>query len=176
MGQQTSIPAPSDTRYEGIHTSLYQTLPETSIVDLERAIHLTELGLFADAHYIYDGPLAELKDTPVVAIEHADVFFRQGKFIQAAGVLRRALAAVEKGGWGFWRKKSGEMVLMRMFLATVEYWSEGQLKPTLEAAKEMIQWLGNVEVAEYTDIQVSSDYPLLGAVEVLLIPLSLEHW
>jgi hypothetical protein len=152
MGQQPS----KQHRYEGQNSSLYTTLDAASIEALEKAIYLTELGLFESAHQIFDTVLISLKDVPVVAIEHAEVFLKQGMFGKAAQILESAIAVVKEEGseYKIWRKKSGELPIMKTFLAYLQFYTKGMLAGILEEAEMTIEWLKDVPVEKYTDVQV----------------------
>ncbi|KAF8545047.1 CHAT domain-containing protein [Trichophaea hybrida] len=152
MGQQP----PKQGRYEGHNSSLYTTLDAASIEALEKAIYLRESGLFASAHQIFDTVLISLKDVPVVAIEHAVVFLKQGMFGKAAKTLESAISQTKEEGieYRIWKKKSGELPLMKIFLAYLQFYTKGTLTGILEEAEMMIQWLKDVPVEKYTDVQV----------------------
>lgn len=135
-------------KYCGVNTSLYSTIDADLISLLESAIVLTERGSYAKAEAILEGDLSLQRSLPVVVLARAECALKQFK----VGVLHRILdEALCKPGVSHEAPEYRLMALMRAF-AALSY--KGDLRPALDELERSKIWLRDVEVTEYTDIQV----------------------
>ena len=152
--------------YQGINTSLYHTLDAASIQHLEHAVVLTDLGAYSEAQCLFDKELRFCRLNPVVVLARAELVLRQLKYGLLFRILEEALVTAESDCLDIDRAEFRLMYLLRGF-AILSH--RGIKDPPLEEIHRAKEWLKNVPVAEYTDIQVSivhvknrviSEYPL----------------
>lgn len=136
--------------FRGSNTSLYSTLDALAVENLEQAIHLTNLGYYEKAISIFEHKLSEFRHTPVVVIERADLHFQRYQFGVTRGVLEDGL------------KYSSDVDLDRpeyrlilLYLAAIRCYSKGDFRFAVREIDRTREWLADVAVEKYTDIQVS---------------------
>lgn len=135
-------------KYCGVNTSLYSTINADLIPLLETAIVLTERGSYAKAEAILEGDLSVQRFLPVVVLARAECALKQFK----VGVLYRILdEALSKPDVNHEAPEYRLMALMRAF-AALSY--KGDMRPATDELERSKIWLRDVEVTEYTDIQV----------------------
>ena len=138
--------------YRGINSSLYSTLDVASVQHLERAIILTDLGAYTEASRIFDQELYSLRLKPVVVLARAELALRQLKHGLLFRTLDEALNNAERDDTDLDQGEFRLMYLLRGF-AILSY--KGIKEPPLEEIHRAKEWLRDVPVCEYTDIQVS---------------------
>ncbi len=145
-------PQTAVSTYYGLNSSLYGCSEPSVIQALERAIRLTDLGEFQRSRCIFDGELFQHRNVPVVAIERAELALRQGRHKEIWETLEQAL---EDSHWKVGSPlDEGACRLMRIFraLAAINY--KGTLEPAKEEIGKTREWLRDVPVDAYTDVQV----------------------
>ncbi|KAL8826724.1 MAG: hypothetical protein Q9191_003620 [Dirinaria sp. TL-2023a] len=146
-------PGPLDVRefQYGDLRSLYHTL-EPEVVDrLEEAILCCWLRDFEPAIAIFKSFNAELGHHPVIAYQHNQAYWMQWSHSKSAEILQEGLAAAD----GFRRlfQDSGIYLLLRLCYGTAQLFTEGNLTVARDAMRELRDWLTNVPIHEYTDVQ-----------------------
>lgn len=138
-------------RWRGCLTSLYDGLNPEDVKHLESAILHREVGDFSASLDIFDTLLAPGLHIPVVALEHSSTFLKQGR-LEAADKALQASWLLAQGDPD--RLTRPEYRLMKLVRAVLHHWTIGTLTDMLEAIRETRQWLAEVPVDEYTDVQV----------------------
>lgn len=141
--------------YQGINTSLYPTLDVASIQYLERAVTLTDLGAYPEAQCLFSEELHSCRLTPVVVLARAELALGQLKYGYLFRILEEALIKAENDCLDVDRAEFRLMYLLRGF-ANLSH--EGIMEPPLVEIYRAKEWLKDVPVAEYRDIQVSIVY------------------
>jgi hypothetical protein len=137
--------------YWGIHTSLYSSLPPEAVKQLERAIWLKISGLADEARAIFDNELSSLATVPVVAIEHADLELEAGKWGRAWRILNSKLAQLQDANGDL---EAPEYRLMALTWAMLGTRHRGDVTSSAIEIERTQDWLAEVPIADYTDIQV----------------------
>ena len=151
--------------YHGINTSLYSTLDLASVRFLERAVILTDLGSYTEAQCLFDRQLYSCRLTPVVVLARAELALRQLKYGLLFRILDEALAEVENNGLDVNKAEFRLMYLLRAF-AILSH--KGIKEPPLDEIFRAKEWLKDIPVTEYTDIQVSINHVNDGVILELL--------
>ena len=141
--------------YRGINTSLYSALGPTSIQHVERAVVLTDLGAYVEAQQLLDEQLDCCRLTSAVVLARAELALRQFKSGLLFRILDEALVEAEKAGLDIDKAEFRLMYLLRGF-AILSH--KGIKEPPLEEISRAKEWLMDVPVEKYTDIQVSVNH------------------
>lgn len=143
--------AQKEPLYVGLNTSLYNTLNAQQILYLERSIWLRRIGRHEEALEIYTKQLVDAEDIPVVIIEHAGIYLetrRYGRLYRFVDShLTRKASSQETLDQPEWR-------LLAIMKAMVVVRHKGIVEPAIDEVKRMQQWLKDLPVTEYTDVQV----------------------
>lgn len=134
--------------YCGVNTSLYSSIDDKLIPYLERAIAWTDQGNYGEAEKILETELSSQRSLPVIVLARAEWALKQLKF----GVLYRILnEALSNPSINLEASEYRLMALMRAF-AALSY--KGDLGPAIDELKRSKVWLQDIDVTDYTDIQV----------------------
>jgi predicted Zn-dependent protease len=139
--------------YHGLNTSLYGSLPVDAIRHLERAIWLKKSGQTSAARTMFVNEVRSHRNVPVVIIAHADLELEAGRWGRAWRILDSALEDLKKDGSGA-DPDLPEHRLMAMTRAMLGIRHRGYPDTAIRELERSRQWLWNVPVAEYTDVQV----------------------
>lgn len=140
--------------YRGLNTSLYCTLDVASIQLLERAVVLTDLGSYTEASNIFSEDLFSCRLIPVVVLARAELALRQLKVGLLYRISDEALTDAENNGL---KLDKAEFRLMYMLRAFAILSHKGIKEPPVEEIYRAKQWLRDIPVCEYTDVQVSDN-------------------
>jgi hypothetical protein len=136
--------------YWGIHTSLYGSLPAEVIESLERAIWFQIIGQVADAREIICHDLKLFTHIPVVAIEFAALEQGTGRWGIAWRILDCTLSDARGQNEDLDTPEYRLIALQRAVLGTCH---RGDLISSSLEVQRTQNWLADVPVTEYTDIQ-----------------------
>lgn len=139
-------------RYSDLR-SLHHTLEAQVVAQLEEASLCCFLRDFEPAQEIFDTFPVDLCCHPVIAYQHAQVYWLQWLQYKGAEILEKALAAEGKFESVF--RDSGVYTLLRICYGLVKYYAEGNFAPARDAMREVRGWLLYVPIEEYTDVQVN---------------------
>lgn len=142
----------SGTHRYGALCSAYDALDPATLPLLERAILYTNVRAFTQSLAIFTALPADQVHLPVVAYEHAVTHIKQWTLLDAAGVLRDALAWAEENVGDY--QSPGIYTLLRLYLAVVEVLTLCDFTSGKESMRETKNWLATTPIQEYTDIQV----------------------
>ncbi|KAF1991487.1 hypothetical protein K402DRAFT_388885 [Aulographum hederae CBS 113979] len=142
---EVSVESP---KYLGPNTSLYNTISTDTVRLLEKAIALKRIGSYNEAQAIFN-ELQPVHTTPVVLIEHADLLLEMGRWGKVCRLLDQPLKDLEH------ISESAEYRLLYLMWAACCIRCRGNLKPAIKEVQRTKEWLWDVPIAEYTDIQVS---------------------
>ena len=147
-------PGPLDARefQYGDLRSLYHTLDSNVVDRLEEAILCCWLRDFEQAITIFNSFTAELRRHPVIAYQHSQAYWMQWSHFKGAKVLQEALAVADESQQ--LSQYPGVHLLLRLCYGTAKFFTEGDLTLARDAMRELRQWLSNVPIHEYTDVQV----------------------
>ena len=132
--------------------SLYHTLDNEIVTSLEEASLCCCLRDFKAATKIFDAFSDELRAHPVIAFEHAQLYWLQWFQYKGKDILEKALAA--KGRFEPRFNDSGIYTLLRLCRGLVTYHTDGNFFHARDAMREVKSWLGTVPIQDYTDVQV----------------------
>jgi hypothetical protein len=139
------------SRFFGLIPSLYDSLhDDQAVILLEIAIYNRELGFHAKALSIFRNGLRRWLNVPIVVYEYAQTFLGQDKVKDAYTILSTYIASVEVDFLGH-----PEMRLLALCLGFVEIWHKGRLDRAVEEVNRTREWLKDVPIDQYTDLQVS---------------------
>ncbi|KZF22832.1 hypothetical protein L228DRAFT_137515 [Xylona heveae TC161] len=138
--------------YTGVHTSLYGSLDTASIANLEKAILFTEIGHYAQAHAIFETGFLTTRSVPVVVIEEAELAMQQLHYGEVYRILGRGLQAAQRSPGYDVNEPALRFMSLFQAMAAIHY--KGTVTPAIEQIHRTQQWLKDVPVSEYTDIQV----------------------
>lgn len=140
-----------DGHYVGLNTSLYYTLTQEEIDLLERTIWLRRVGRFREALQIYEHDLLPVKDSPVIIIEHGSLYLELRKYGRLFRLVDERISAVAGDQATLDLPEWRLIALMR---AVVSVRVTGVLEPAVAEVVRTQEWLRDVPVAGYTDVQV----------------------
>jgi hypothetical protein len=141
----------SSSFYRGIYTSLYIELPKDAIQHIERAIWLRMTGNFDTARAIFDNELKPFGNVAIIAIEYTDLELDACRWGQGWRILDTALKYLNDTGANL---DLPEHRLMAITRAMIGVRHRGDVDSSALEIERTKQWLHDVPVAEYTDIQV----------------------
>jgi hypothetical protein len=137
--------------FRGLHTSLYNSLPAEAIQDVERAIWFKMSGRVDDGRAIFNRELKAYRSFPVVIIERADLELEAGRWGAAWKILDSALRDLKEANADLDQPEHRLMALTWAMLGTRH---RGDLASAALEIERTQDWLRNVPVADYTDVQV----------------------
>jgi hypothetical protein len=138
--------------YRGVNTSLYNSLSKDAIQWVELTIWLRMTGRMEAARRIFDDELYTIASTPIVIIERANLEHEAGKWGRAWHILNAAIEDLKQAKADLGLPEHRLMALMRAMFGVRH---RGDLVSATAELERARQWLYNVQVDEYTDIQVS---------------------
>lgn len=145
------------TTYLGPSSSLYPSLSPESVLLLERAIWLKQIGRYQDALAIFQHDLRSDHHIPVVLIEWSSLYLEHGRYGEVYRLLETPLQdqahdqnVLDQPEWR----------LLALQRALVETRHKGILEPAIAELERTKEWLWDLPVSEYSDIQVSPPSPL----------------
>jgi hypothetical protein len=126
----------------------YEFLDNDSIQLLERAIWLGWLGRLDEALAIFDDELADWAVVPVIVVERNIACLRSNELARARMFTARYLEELDEE----------ELDLPENRLIAIQHayleLSQGRLAGSLRELDRAYEWLKEVPVSEYTDVQV----------------------
>ena len=139
--------------YYGRYASLYHTLEPSVVPQLEQAILYGDLRAFQLSTELFDKIPKDLKHHPIIALEHAQILWRQWSLLECRKVLEAALA---------WREHQdtvgvydhGIYILLRIFLGKLVVFTKGDFTQARDSMKETRTWLTGLPISKYSDIEV----------------------
>ena len=140
----------------GQRPSLYRLLDPAIVPQLERAIYIERLDCFAEAHEIFEAFENTTQSHPVIALEHSYVLYGQSRYKDGLAVLQRLAPDVlsdsriaQPGDVA-----QGLDILLRMNVALGQLFSQRAFSWARDCMDEVQEWLKDVPIEEYTDLQV----------------------
>ena len=152
---EASTPArkllPPASYYVSLH-SLYSNLDERTISDLEKAILYSKVRAFKESALAFDAFQGSQTNLPVIVFERFLDYMNQWRLYDATRVLENGLAATE--GRSADLERSGIYILFRIYLAQMDVFTKGNFTRARNAMLEVKEWLAEIPIEDYTDIQV----------------------
>ncbi|PQE27902.1 tetratricopeptide repeat protein [Rutstroemia sp. NJR-2017a BBW] len=142
----------STSEYRGVNTSLYTSLPEFAVSRIEQALLLKVTGQVFSARAIFTEELTALRNIPIVAIEHADLELEAGRWGAAWKILDSARDHFRNVGADF---DLPEHRLIALTWAMLGVRHRGDLDSAIRELERTRQWLWELPISEYTDVQAS---------------------
>ena len=141
------------SEYRGLCTSLYSSLDAKSVLLVEQAIWLGKIGRYKDALSIFKLDLTTVRNVPVVLIEWSNLYLISGRYGELYRLLEKPLRD--------WKDNSAildrpERRLLALQWVLVMTRHKGMLQPALVELQRTKEWLWDLAVSEYSDIQVRS--------------------
>ena len=136
----------------GSLTSQYSALPIAVVSLLEKASLYCRVRAFDESHLAFDSIDATIRHHPVVAYEEFLVYWAQWRLTESAQVLEDALTWDQKSHEH--TKSYGLYSLLRVTLAKVEVFTKGDFTKARDSMREVKNWLRDVSVDQYSDLQV----------------------
>ncbi|PQE30032.1 hypothetical protein CJF32_00009458 [Rutstroemia sp. NJR-2017a WRK4] len=149
MASSNVIPT---SEYRGVNTSLYTSLPEFAVSRIEQALLLKVTGQVFSARAIFTEELTALRNIPIVAIEHADLELEAGRWGAAWKILDSARNYFRNVGADF-DLPEHRLIALTWVMLGVRH--RGDLDSAIRELERTRQWLWELPVSEYTDIQAS---------------------
>lgn len=128
---------------------MYEFLDQESIELLERAICLGRLGLYDESLSIFENDLSEWMIVPVVVYEKAILYISQGKVKDAHKTVSTFLEDSTEDDLDL-----PEYRLLALLLGLEEISHLGKIERAVKEIGRTREWLKDVSVAAYTDVQV----------------------
>ena len=137
--------------------SLYPTLLSVLKTDnernhLEEAAMAWQCGRFADAKALFDHNLPPSFSIPMLAMEHADMLTTQGVERERIKILDAALHDNKHTNNGV---TTDERLLLELMLLDAYYWAYGKMEGLLEKARQVREWVSQVDIKDLSDLEVS---------------------
>ncbi|KAH7111195.1 CHAT domain-containing protein [Dactylonectria macrodidyma] len=141
-------------RFYGTNTSLYASLSPEHVDDLEHAVCYTITGQYTAARSLFESRLSSVKAIPVVAIERAELAYRQGRYKEIWETLEEVLPDSPSEGTEP-DMEDAPYRLMRILhaLAAIRY--KGTVEPAKREILRIRKWLADTPIESYTDVQAS---------------------
>lgn len=136
----------------GRFRSLYVTLDEDIALKLDKAVLYGLVGAYEHALTLIASIPLQLQCSGVVSVEHSLILWNQGKYLQAAEILRKAIDFALSEGKDV--RTHGIYTVMRLLLGDAEYISEGDFTAARDSLQETRLWLQNVAIEKLDDVQV----------------------
>lgn len=140
----------------GYHTSLYSLLDPAVVPLLERAIYLRRIGCFRESIEIFEAFDHTIQSHPVTVLEHSLVLYAQSRYKDGLAVLQGLPPDVLSD---LKVKQSRDVaqglnILLRVYVAYGLLFSQGAFSWARDCMDEVQEWLKNIPVEDYTDLQV----------------------
>src|SRR3954464_9475711 len=158
MASSNVIPT---SEYRGVYTSLYTSLPDFAVRHIEQALLLKVTGQVSSARAIFTGELKAFRNIPIVAIEHADLELEAGRWGAAWKTLNSARDHFKRVRADF-DLPEHRLIALTWVMLGIRH--RGDLDSAARELERTRQWLWELPVSEYTDIQV---WPYLSGIAVL---------
>ena len=133
-------------------SSLYSTLDEATISQLEQAIILGRVRAFKESLEIFKSIPDQLRHNPVIAIEYAQMLWRQWSLSECSVVLEEALEFAHKNANSV--NDHGIYTLLRILKGKLNVFTKGDFTVARDAMREMRIWLAETPINAYGDIEV----------------------
>ncbi|KAF2469213.1 uncharacterized protein BDR25DRAFT_394540 [Lindgomyces ingoldianus] len=138
--------------YNGMLTSLYNTIPPLAVDHLEQAIWTNRTGRYADAVSIFITHLHPYLDTPVVLEGLANLHFSNFRYRDLCELLeprleRHRLENPAKLDEPEWR-------LLTLIYSVGANRCRGNMEPAIRELRRTQQWLKDLSVSEYSELHV----------------------
>jgi len=137
----------------GRFRSLYVTLDEDTALKLDKAVLYGKVGAYEDALALIASIPPELQCSAVISVERSLLLWNQRKYLQAAEILRKAIAFAQSEGKDV--RTHGIYTLIRLLLGNAEYNTEGDFTSARDSMQETRLWLQSVAIEKLDDVQVS---------------------
>ena len=141
-----------DGTYYGRVSSFYHTIEPAIVPQLEQAIVYGEVRAFREASELFEKLPSESHHHPVIAIEHAQVLWRQWALFDCRNALQTAVDWGHENATDF--NERGIYTLLRIFLGKLMVFTKGDFTQARDSMKEVRAWLTRVPISEYSDIEV----------------------
>jgi len=163
----------------GRFRSLQVTLDEDTALTLDKAVLYGLVGAYEDAIRLIASIPPELQCSGVVSVEYSLILWNQGKYLQAAEILRKAIAFARREGKDV--RKHGIYTLIRLLLGEAEYITEGDFTAARDSLQETRLWLRNVAIEQLDDVQVGCTSGHNGRclkfyTDILIEPILRDYW
>lgn len=136
----------------GFLSSQYDTLDASTAAQLEQAALCCHMRDFPAALTILNAFPVEVRHHPVVAVEHSQVYFLEWNLLDCARILREALSWAEENRADV--DEHGIYTLLRLSFGRAEVYTKGDFTIARDAIRELNDWLHNVFIEQYTEVQV----------------------
>lgn len=140
----------------GNHTSLYSLLDPVVVPQLERAIYLRRTRCFRESIEIFEAFDHTIQSHPVTVLEHSQVLYAQSRYKDGLVVLQGlppdvlpALKVTESRDVA-----QGLNILLRVNVAYGLLFSQGAFSWARDCMDEVQEWLKDIPIESYTDLQV----------------------
>ncbi|KAL8732428.1 MAG: hypothetical protein Q9181_003963 [Wetmoreana brouardii] len=137
----------------GALTSLYDTIPTSVAILVEKASLYCRVRAFPECHSTFDSIAVSIRRHPIVAYEEFLAYWAQWRLSDSVQVLENALAWAKERGNNM--ETYGLYTLLRIALAKAEVFTKGDFTRARDSMREVKRWLHNVTVDQYTDLQVA---------------------
>lgn len=136
----------------GYHSFLYPNLGPEQTVELEAAIRLVFHGKFDEARKVFEGPVLQACDHPLVSVEFSGLYERMGLPHERLLVLSRC-----KKPFGHTQPTEGADIwdLVELLQCVADFFANGKLRPALVFAARLSLRLSRKHVSQYTVVEVS---------------------
>lgn len=140
----------------GDHTSLYSLLDPAVVPQLEKAIYLRRIRCYRESLQIFEAFDHTIQSHPVIALEHSLVLYAQGRCQDGLAVLQ-GLAPDVLSDLNAKQSRDvaqGLNIVLRVSVAYGLLFSQGAFSWARDCMDEVQEWLKDVPIESYTDLQV----------------------
>jgi len=141
-------PTSEASNYCVAYTSLYRTLQPQHIAALEEATLAYKLGQFDDAEAIFERRLPPSHTLPILALERSNGYEMQGLHRKSLPLYSKTLSGCNQDG------AEPERRLLCLLLRRAEAFVDGTLYRALEEARKMPDFLADLPLDKFIDIDV----------------------
>ena len=145
---------PDEKSYYGALCSLYPTLDSSIVPRLEHAVALGRVRAFDQALELFQAISCEVSRNPIIAIEHAQVLWRQWSLLKCSEILEEALEFGRQNIADF--NKHGIYSLLRIFKGKLNVFTRGDFTLARDSMREVRSWLAEMSHVKYTDVEVGA--------------------
>ena len=139
----------------GLLSSLYHILDTSIIPRLEQAIIYSSIRAFKEASELFQTFPGELCHHPVIAVEHAQMLWRQWSLLDCSKVLEKALEFGHRNARDI--NDHGIYTLLRIFKGKLNVFTKGDFTLARDSMREVKAWLIETPISEYADIEVGGE-------------------
>lgn len=129
---------------------LYHSLHTPEVPKLDQAVLYGQTRAFQESLAIFESFTTTVKQHPVIAYEYSTVLYAQGRPKDSASVIKDALQHQEQQQ----ADALGIYKLLRLSLACMNVFSEGNFVQVRDSVKEIRSWLISMPIEDYTPLQV----------------------